>query len=60
MTLNEIWAGTRNTTKRCFRPGKEFWVSCGHETVDDAVKDAAQDWPIGIEDLLANDWYVED
>lgn len=60
MTLNEIWAGQRDSSKRCFRPGRDIQVSCAHKSVDVAVKDAAQDWPIGVEDLLANDWYVEE
>lgn len=63
MTLNEIWGGERDTTKRAFRAsrGDEIYIPLCHKTVDAAVKTASnkQD-TIGLDDILATDWEVRD
>lgn len=61
MTLNEIWAGERNTSMRAFRAsrGDAICVSMAHDTVDVAVKSASAKQPlIGLDDILADDWEV--
>jgi len=63
MTLNEIWAGERDITKRAFRAarGDDIYVPLCHKTVDAAVKIAASKQEgFGLEDILATDWEVRD
>lgn len=61
MTLNEVWAGSRDTTMRAFRAsrGEAIYISLAHDTVDVAVKSASAKQPgIGLDDILADDWEV--
>lgn len=60
MTLNEIWAvDGRNITHVARRPSGVY-VSLAYETPDDAVKEAAKDQPIVIDDLMADDCELRD
>ena len=55
-TLNALWAiEGRNITHVARRPGG-LYVSVAFETPDEAVKEAAKDQTIVIDDLMANDW----
>lgn len=58
MTLNEIFAiEGRDITYVACRPSGVY-VSLAYETPDDAVKEAAKDQPIVIDDLMADDWEI--
>lgn len=57
-TLNAIWASDeRNITHVARRP-TGVYVSLAYSSPDEAVKEAAKDQPIVIDDLLADDWEV--
>ena len=58
MTLNEIWAIEGRDITQVAHRASGVYVSLAHDTPDEAVKEAAKNQPIVIDDLMANDWEI--